>query len=424
MTAERDMLFLSHAWENNDVTQWLALQLARDRYGVWCDLTKLLGGENWPSEINNAIKARTQKFLFVLSRSSNKKDNTLGELELARSIAKECSFENFIIPLRVDDIQKSELDFRLQGIEWVDFMDGWYAGMQKLSKLFERDGVIKNISFGPPSVNSWWSQRGSSPTPLVMKEEPLSSNKIKIISLPETFFIHVCNEKPQLNGFIKYPIICDKNNILSFNSASDLKNESGFHGTFIESHEFPTSSFVDGSCPAFANETDSHNKYIWLLNQAFEKFMQNSGLFRFKLSHEPCYYFHRQVLENGRIIHTNNGELNKLTKLWGKHFKQHWHFALGIRAILEPTYHYLLVPHLLISGGRRHIYAASASVTSDWKNAEWRDSVRAAMLHLSKGESTITLLNVDSGALTVETKAEEFISPITYQSPNDAKENK
>jgi hypothetical protein len=32
------MLFLSHANpEDNDFTRWLALQLAKDGYGAWCD---------------------------------------------------------------------------------------------------------------------------------------------------------------------------------------------------------------------------------------------------------------------------------------------------------------------------------------------------------------------------------------------------
>jgi proline dehydrogenase len=71
--SERDMLFISHASEDNEFTQWLSLQLAKEGYGVWCDLTKLLGGEDWPNEINRALQTRTQKFIFVLSKYSNEK---------------------------------------------------------------------------------------------------------------------------------------------------------------------------------------------------------------------------------------------------------------------------------------------------------------------------------------------------------------
>ena len=45
-TTWRDMLFVSHASpEDDEFARWLALQLAKEGYPVWCDRTKLLGGE-------------------------------------------------------------------------------------------------------------------------------------------------------------------------------------------------------------------------------------------------------------------------------------------------------------------------------------------------------------------------------------------
>jgi proline dehydrogenase len=76
----RNLIFISHASEDFEFSQWISLQLAKEGYGVWCDLTKLLGGENWPQEINEALQTRTQKFCFVLSRTSNKKDDPLNEI--------------------------------------------------------------------------------------------------------------------------------------------------------------------------------------------------------------------------------------------------------------------------------------------------------------------------------------------------------
>jgi hypothetical protein len=68
----RSMLFISHANpEDNEFTRWLALRLANEGYPVWCDLTKLLGGEDFWEEIEFAIRNRTAKFLFVVSRASN-----------------------------------------------------------------------------------------------------------------------------------------------------------------------------------------------------------------------------------------------------------------------------------------------------------------------------------------------------------------
>ena len=64
----RDTLLLSHANpEDNEFTLWLALQLANAGYRVWCDLTKLLGGEVFWDDIEEAIKTRTAKVLYVPS---------------------------------------------------------------------------------------------------------------------------------------------------------------------------------------------------------------------------------------------------------------------------------------------------------------------------------------------------------------------
>ncbi len=65
----RDMIFVSHANpEDNEFARWLSLRLANEGYPVWCDLTKLLGGETFWDDIQKAIKERTIKFLFILSR--------------------------------------------------------------------------------------------------------------------------------------------------------------------------------------------------------------------------------------------------------------------------------------------------------------------------------------------------------------------
>src|SRR5690606_32658945 len=79
----RDMLFVGHANpEDNEIARWLALRLATEGYPVWCDLTKLLGGEAFWSDIESAIRERTSKYLLVLSRTSNAKPGVLNELSL------------------------------------------------------------------------------------------------------------------------------------------------------------------------------------------------------------------------------------------------------------------------------------------------------------------------------------------------------
>jgi TIR domain len=111
---KRDMLFVSHATpEDNEFSRWLALQLAKEGFPVWCDLTKLQGGEPFWKEIEDAIRLRTRRFLFVLSKNSNQKEGTLDELSVASTIRKQLKDDHFIIPLRIDDLPFGDININL-----------------------------------------------------------------------------------------------------------------------------------------------------------------------------------------------------------------------------------------------------------------------------------------------------------------------
>ena len=144
------MIFVSHALpEDNEFTRWLALRLAREGYPVWCDLTKLLGGEDFWSDIENAIRSRTTKFLFVLSRTSNEKPGVLQELALAKRVGK--GREDFVIPLKINDLASDETTIELTRLNSIDFRGGWVGGLAKLLEKLEKDEVPRTrVSMRPP----------------------------------------------------------------------------------------------------------------------------------------------------------------------------------------------------------------------------------------------------------------------------------
>jgi len=106
----RTMVFLSHAGpEDNVFTRWLALQLANEGYPLWCDLTKLLGGEAFWEDIQIAYKERTAKFLFVLSRASNEKKGTLDELDCALGVSRPKKVCTRLLSSAVTTISRAEI---------------------------------------------------------------------------------------------------------------------------------------------------------------------------------------------------------------------------------------------------------------------------------------------------------------------------
>ena len=133
--AMRDLLFISHANpEDNEFTLWLALQLAKEGYKVWCDLTGFLGGEDTWRDIDKLIREKTAKFLYVLSRTSNVKIGSLKELQVAENIARDNELLDFIIPLHIDDLPHREINIQLARLNAISFDKGWPNGPQRNSR--------------------------------------------------------------------------------------------------------------------------------------------------------------------------------------------------------------------------------------------------------------------------------------------------
>src|SRR5438552_8920520 len=141
----RDMLFVSHANpEDNDFTLWLALQLANAGYPVWCDLTKMLGGEDFWRDVEEAIRTRTIKFLYVLTHISNSKPGPLAELNVARNVMRDEDLHDFVIPLLLDDLPPREANIRLTNTNMTPFNSGWARGLAAILKKLDEEGVPKN----------------------------------------------------------------------------------------------------------------------------------------------------------------------------------------------------------------------------------------------------------------------------------------
>jgi hypothetical protein len=125
-------LFISYAWEDRALADWLTLKLTAEGYRVWCDRFKMLGGESFPKEIDNAIKVETFRVLALLSKNSISKPNPTKERTLALAISKQRNID-FLIPLNVDGLKPTELDWMLSDLSYIGFSN-WSDGLSQLLK--------------------------------------------------------------------------------------------------------------------------------------------------------------------------------------------------------------------------------------------------------------------------------------------------
>jgi hypothetical protein len=165
-----EYLFLSYADPEDSVfTLWLALQLAKEGYPVWCSQTKLLGGEETWSDIERVIRKDTRKFIYIVSKTSNTKKGPLKELTVAENVARDGGLEEFIIPVLIDDLSPRDINIQLSLINAISFNGGWARGLRSLLDKLERLNFPRAKSSHPPL-----SLRGGDPSSMRSKRSSRS----------------------------------------------------------------------------------------------------------------------------------------------------------------------------------------------------------------------------------------------------------
>src|SRR5581483_317970 len=85
----RKTIFISHARpEDDELTRWLCGRLTARGYRVWADLTQLLGGDPFWTDIQNTIRHDAIRFLTVMTRTSVDRKGVKDELAEACDVAR------------------------------------------------------------------------------------------------------------------------------------------------------------------------------------------------------------------------------------------------------------------------------------------------------------------------------------------------
>lgn len=180
----RDHLFISYAIEDFVLAEWLALRLTIEGYRVWCDRFELLGGESYPKNIDKAIKERTFRTLALLSHNSINKDNPLKERTMAINIGKKLDVD-FLIPLNVDGLKPTELDWMIGDITYISFNKGWADGLSRLLKKLNSINAPRLVENGPEIAAKTYLNHMT----LKNESEVIYSNCMRIKHIPDKLLL-------------------------------------------------------------------------------------------------------------------------------------------------------------------------------------------------------------------------------------------
>ncbi|MDP1615637.1 MAG: toll/interleukin-1 receptor domain-containing protein [Methylococcales bacterium] len=126
--------FLCHASGDKLEVQKLYLRLISDGVDAWLDKEKLLPGQNWKIEIQNAVRNSDVVIVCLSSQSVNKEGFVQKEIKIALDAADEKPEGTiFIIPARLENCNLPE---RISEFHWVDlFSDDGYKRLLKSLQL-------------------------------------------------------------------------------------------------------------------------------------------------------------------------------------------------------------------------------------------------------------------------------------------------
>jgi hypothetical protein len=438
----RDTIFVSHANpEDNEFSRWLALQLIKMGYPVWCDLIKLKGGEDFWRDIERAIRERTVKFLYVLSATSNIKEGVLQELAVAKKVARANQFTDFVIPLRIDNLPFSDINIELHRLNTISFESGWAKGLKVLQEKLAEDGVPTSPDFTPSTVTSWWREKFSAERGMVSQEEDLLSNWFPIDPLPKDLYFHLLfgseaarrEELPETD----IPYAIHNRSIVTFASRKDFEGVRIGEDIVVDTQRYRTEDLLDGKHSNYImNGTQAYNAIIHILDLAWRRMMKKRGLALHEMANSTCsFYFVKGQLDkdkinftgiDGKMSHRNIMGFRRMKSSDGTERMRHWHYALSARPQLYPVLSYSVRGHVLFSDdgkaiweSDKRLHKARMSQCRNWWNDDWRDRMLAAMSWLGGGADTIDVELASDAIVRVMRSPIVVKSPVTYVVPGD-----
>lgn len=436
----RNMIFLSHANpEENLFTRWLALRLAREGFPVWCDLTQLLGGEDFWRDIEIAIRDRTAKFLFVLSKVSNQKQGTLMELTVARKVGR--TVHDFIIPLRVDDLAFDDINIELQRLNCIDFSKSWPSGYTQLVQKLEKDHVARDVRFTPDAVTRWWGEHYSALEGTLASPERCVSNWFEFTKLPDHFWLHSIYPRKKFEKAVEkellqlpVPFRPHANFLFSFAEADELTCSLGEQGLEVDySQELGTSSFAqEGLKRPKIERREARNILSALFRDGFERFAVSKGLLPYELSGGAKFYWFRQgLVEQDKVFFLNPAGqrgwramvgFKSLSAKEGQTRVRNWHFGVQVRCRFWPFVGVAVRAHVaftengVLYESKAKQHAARRSQCKNWYNDDWLDRILATMEFLAGTGSGEILIPLSAGqSLGVNRVPLLFECPVSFR---------
>ena len=405
ISTKRDHLFINSVPEDRVLSDWLTKKLTAEGYLVWCEQFKLLGGEKYPDDVDDAIKNRTFRFLGLYSRASLRNPEIMRQRSLALNIANERQ-QDFVIPLNVDGVSDSQLDQVTKVLKFIPFQDNWAAGLKQLLEKLKSINSPQSLPQGKQIAAEAFLEKDI----LSEETETLFSNCLRIHQIPEV--IH------------RFKV----QDVISEERLETLKWEWSYrkfnYNTFFSFHQ-PPSSIIE-EYPIIETVDALWSKVekidgIWSLNLVSELIRKSLIVKCCQKGLKYCpetelLYFPLNLVENNRINYTRPdgsktyvNARGKRTYLPGREYLYSLAPSFYVRQDLFNDFTTLIRIRIRLSDtegnplkGKRMIDSRRKHLCKNWWNNDWFNRILAVSQFLADGEK-ITIGEQQDEQIIVDT---------------------
>jgi hypothetical protein len=439
----RELVFISHAApEDNDFARWLGAHLSSLGYKVWSDVTRLIGGEEFWEDIEEAIREHSVKVIVCLSRVSQTKKGVLDEIACAVGTERSRGWENFVIPIRLDDLPFADVRANIGRKNIVDFSGNWAVGLSELIKAFDRDGVPRPVEDGPGAVALMARLRRRSTSTIIARPEPIFANWFRILSLPDevTFveFDGPIHEESRLRKLIGRPTFGYLRLIGSFALPDEIQACVPPEVRIRYRCSIPMSEFIRGSIadlPGMSGK-DARNQLTSLLRQGWDLRARALGLLAYQTAAGTNAWFPPKGLIGEDVVQftASDGSRRRRSLVgWSEKRQVYWHLAIEAAPVVAGLQHYVLRPHVVFTEDGRtplqstaRMHALRRGFCKSWWNDRWRDLIAAFAAWFAQRSDKIAIEMSDTAFVCVDPSMMELVSPvglISSETPPVIKEN-
>lgn len=434
----RDAIFISHANpEDNEFTVWLGARLTAAGYEVWADVFKLRGGQDWQRLLEDALRNKACKVLFVGTERSVQKQGVRNEIQIAHTVSQNIGDAEFVIPLRLTDFNAP---FLVAHAQYIDFKRSWADGLAELlATLDDAESVPRKHDSVSETMDYWKQVHLRHSQSLTSTPELLVTNWLSIEQFPETLYLYdfdggisLGHAKRQMNSAI-WPIVPFRRGFLAFCPLHDLQDHFGPSLPLkivdrISTDAFLHDAWIDQDIKPF----DAHNQFADLVRQAMELTLRRRMLSPYDMAgSQRTWWGALDSVPSQQIAFSWGSGLTGRRQIIGysKTRRLHWHYGITPKPHVVPFPHVRLVNRVLFTeDGRtpiddpKRMHRLRRSFTRSWRNAKWRGMLLAFLHWLSDGETFLVASVGSETAFSLRLPPVAVNAPVSILLGDDAEE--